>query len=112
MNHTDITSLHQEILHGKETAVLFGLSWANLGPDDKMVRLILVAVHGGQVMQTFMHRLTPLLYQPETGQARHESPEDLPIQDEGFRIFFQGEEHVVAQRTSASWSYFSETHEF
>lgn len=28
MIHVDITGLHQEVLHGKETAVLFGLSWS------------------------------------------------------------------------------------
>lgn len=112
MTHVDITSLHQEVLHGKETAVLFGLSWAALGPDDKMVRLVLVPVHGGANMQVFMHRLTPLLYQPRSEQARHESPEDLPIQDEDFRVFHQGVEYQVAQRVSASWRYFSETHAF
>lgn len=112
MIHVDITSLHQEVLHGRETAVLFGLSWAAIGPADKMVRLLLIPVHGGENMQVFMHRLTPLLYHPWTGQAWHESPEDLPIHDPAFRVFHQGVEYQVAQRVSASWSYFSETHQF
>ena len=107
MNYADFTGLSQEVLHGKETAVLLGMSWTSLGEGDRMVRLFLVPVDGGVTMQVFMHRLTPIPF-----QGHHESPEDLPINDAGFRVIHQGVIYQVANRLTASWRYFSETHAF
>lgn len=113
MSFVSLDHLPAEVLHGKETAVLFGLSWDALGPNDNMVRLLLVPEGGGANMQAFMHRLTPLLLQGvHPSKNRHWSPDELDIQDEDLRVMHEGVSYQIANRMSASWSYFTETHAF
>ena len=116
MHVADISHLSKEILTSKaESAMVLGMPWTELLPEDRMVRLLMV--HPDQTMDAkarvflvFMHELTCLTLTKDGKPVKHLSPDQIDINDTVFQM--DGATYGIARRMTAPWSFFLDTHEF
>lgn len=116
MQTVDLSGLPKEILTSKsESAMVAGISWAELLPDDRVVRLLVL--HPDQSMDAkartflvFMHEITRLDLVVGGKVTAHTGPAQLDI--DRTVLLMDGVSYAIVARMTASWDFFSQTHEF
>lgn len=107
-----LDELPKAVLAGKsEAALLLGITWEELLPEDRMVRLLLVPNPPEPevpVIQAFMHEITRLNLLENGTLKAHVTPPMLDIHRAALTI--NGNTYAVAHRLEASWDYFRSTH--
>lgn len=116
MNTVDLTDLTKEILASKtESAMLVGISWAEVLPEDRMVRLLVIQPDQSidappKTFLVFMHEMTRLNLKNEDKVIAHQGPGDIDIHRTV--LIMDNVSYGIAHRTPGSWEFFSQTHEF
>lgn len=104
--------LSKSVLAGKsDAALLLGVEWDELTPDDRMVRLVLITdppVRDVPVLQAFLHDITRLTVKEHGKVLAHVRPSDLDIHR--VHLEFEGHTYAVGHRLDASWGYLCDTH--
>jgi hypothetical protein len=116
MPTVDLNPFSKEILSSKEdTVLLVDMSWADLQEQDLMVRLVLVSpvqdlTKPLMTLTVFLHKITRLTVKDGERTVAHMGPDDLNIHHTD--VLFDDRAYAIAQRMSASWSFFRDTHNF
>lgn len=107
-----LDELCSTVLAGREDAgLLLGITWEDLLPEDRVVRLLLVPdppKPGVRVIQAFLHTITRLELRHHGKTVTHLGPDDLDLAT--IRVELEGRTYAIGHRLSASWQYFSDTH--
>ena len=111
MSTIELDTLSRVILRGPgDAALLIGVSWEELRPDDRCCRFTLVIDEpkGREIPRAFdvvMHRITRLV-----GENGILAPGDVDLDLTKFTL--EGETYMILNRTCASWQFLRDTHNF